>query len=78
MLISSIDLMNGKAVQLKQGRELVLEFENPVEIGNEFGKFGKIAVIDLDAAFEKGSNTEIIREICKTNECSVGGGIRTV
>jgi len=78
MLISSIDLMNGKAVQLKQGRELVLEFENPVEIGNEFGRFGKIAVIDLDAAFEKGSNTEIIREICKTNECSVGGGIRTV
>ncbi len=76
MLISSIDLMNKKAVQLKQGKKLALEFDNPIEIGNEFGKFGKIAVVDLDAAFEEGTNLDIIREICKNNECSVGGGIR--
>jgi phosphoribosyl-AMP cyclohydrolase / phosphoribosyl-ATP pyrophosphohydrolase len=80
MIIQSIDLMGGKAVQLKQGKALVLtSAENPVDLAQSFDLCSPVAVIDLDAALGQGSNLALIREICKTGaEIRVGGGIRDV
>jgi len=77
MIISSIDIQNGKVVQLRQGEELVLQRDNPVELAEEFDRYGEVAVIDLDAAMGEGSNFEMIKPLLRKAECRLGGGIKT-
>ena len=76
MIVPSIDLMDGQAVQLVQGRRKVLEAGDPRPLAERFGRVGEVAVVDLDAALGRGCNTAVIEELCRLAPCRVGGGIR--
>lgn len=76
MLIPSIDLQGGQAVQLVQGRRRALAAGDPRPLLEKFARVGEVAVIDLDAAMGTGSNRELIEELIRIAPCRVGGGIR--
>jgi phosphoribosylformimino-5-aminoimidazole carboxamide ribotide isomerase len=78
MIIPCIDLMDGKIVQLVQGREKALELSDPDEILRRFEGFPEIQVIDLDAALNRGANDELVRYLCSRATCRVGGGVRSL
>lgn len=80
MLIPSIDLMGGKAVQLERGREKKLEVDDVLGLAARFSRYGELAVIDLDRAIgtpDAGTNDALVRELCRRHACRVGGGVRT-
>lgn len=78
MIIPCIDLMDGKVVQLIQGRDKALEGGTPDEMLRQFAAFPQIQVIDLDAALGRGSNDDLVRMLCAKAVCRVGGGVRSV
>ena len=78
MIIPCIDLMDGKVVQLVQGREKALEGETPDTMLQRFAAFPVIQVIDLDQAIGQGSNLPIVRRVASRARTWVGGGVRTV
>ena len=77
MLIPSIDLMNGRIVQLVQGETLKLAFDDFEYWIARFSKYPLVQLIDLDAALRQGSNAELVAMICKRLPCQVGGGLRS-
>jgi phosphoribosylformimino-5-aminoimidazole carboxamide ribotide isomerase len=77
MIIPCIDLMDGKVVQLVQGRDKALEGGTPLEMLDRFSAFPQIQVIDLDAAKGRGSNDALVELIASRAMARVGGGVRT-
>jgi phosphoribosylformimino-5-aminoimidazole carboxamide ribotide isomerase len=78
MLIPSIDLMGGKVVQLIQGEEKALEFENFEDWVARFSNFPLVQLIDLDAAMGRAPNSDLIRFFVEGLPCQLGGGIRSI
>ncbi len=78
MIIPSIDILNGRAVQLRGGKQPPLVAGNPLELAERYGRIGEIAVVDLDAAMGKGSNKQLILRMCERWKVRIGGGIRTL
>src|ERR1700684_3108224 len=74
----SIDLMDGKVVQLIQGREKALEADSPDEMLRRFAAFPQIQVIDLDAAMGRGANDDLVEMLASKAVTRVGGGVRTI
>jgi phosphoribosylformimino-5-aminoimidazole carboxamide ribotide isomerase len=70
--------MDGKVVQLVQGREKALEGDSPEEMLRKFAAFPQIQVIDLDAAMGKGANDSLVEMLASKAVVRVGGGVRTV
>ena len=84
MVIASIDMKDGHVVQLKNGKDLVLQRDDADSLISEFNKYGEVAIIDLDQALrntdEKGNtkNTELLKHLLRRGNVRVGGGIRDV
>src|SRR5688572_2817790 len=78
MLIPSIDLQNGRVVQLVQGERLAIEAPDAEPWIQRFSTFPRVQLIDLDAARGRGDNAVIVKEICGRLSCRVGGGIRSI
>jgi phosphoribosylformimino-5-aminoimidazole carboxamide ribotide isomerase len=78
MLIPSIDLRNGKVVQLVQGERLALEDDDVFKWVERFARFPALQLIDLDAAIGTGRNDALVSQVCAARSCRVGGGIRSI
>lgn len=84
MVIASIDLKDGHVVQLKNGKDLVLQRDDADKLIEDFNKYGEVAVIDLDAAMgkvdEKGrtANTALLKSLLRKGNVRTGGGVRSV
>jgi len=84
MVIASIDMKDGHVVQLKNGKDLVLQRDDADSLISDFNRYGEVAIIDLDQALrntdEKGNtkNTSLLKHLLRKGNVRVGGGIRTV
>lgn len=81
--IPAIDLMDGSVVRLSKGEESTRKGYgvSPIDAALEWQRQGAeyIHIIDLDAAFGKTPNTELIKQIVSKLDVpvQVGGGIRS-
>lgn len=78
MIVPCIDLMDGKVVQLIQGREKALEGDSPEKMLRRFAAFPQVQVIDLDAAMGRGANDALVKMLAARAVTRVGGGVRSV
>lgn len=76
MIIPSIDISRGQAVQLIGGETLAIEAGDPLPMFERFSVTGEVAVVDIDSARGEGENRDVVRELCRRGRVRVGGGIR--
>ena len=84
IIFPAVDLKNGKAVRLKQGKadDVSVFSDDPVAMALHWQELGAqyLHLIDLDGAFDgKSDNADLVKEICKklTIPVQLGGGIRS-
>lgn len=78
MLIPSIDLQQGRIVQLIQGEQLAIATDDIDLWMGRFSSFPVVQLIDLDAAMGRGDNDALVRRIAAALPCRVGGGVRSI
>jgi len=78
VLIPSIDVMDGKIVQLVQGQRKALEFDDFEEWIVRFASYPLVQLIDLNAALRNGDNRSLLHRFTTRMVCQVGGGIRSL
>lgn len=80
--IPAVDLRGGHCVQLVGGdyADERVRLDDPAAVARDWAGlgFGRVHVVDLDAATGRGANNDIIREILResTVPVQVGGGVR--
>lgn len=85
LIIPAIDLLNGKAVRLRQGDmdDFTVYYDNPLDAAKMFADMGvkRLHIVDLDGA-KKGeaTNFDLIEKIVSKAgmDIEVGGGIRNM
>ncbi|MEI6875502.1 MAG: phosphoribosyl-ATP diphosphatase [Spirochaetota bacterium] len=77
MIVPSIDIQQGRAVQLRGGKFETLDLGDPMALAERYSRVGEIAIVDLDAARGIGDNSAMVMELARRWPCRVGGGIRT-
>ena len=76
MIVPSIDIVAGSAVQLVGGEVQAFDGGDPVAWMEHFRLAGEVAVVDIDAARGEGDNREAVERLCEMGRVRVGGGIR--
>ncbi|GGH46244.1 bifunctional 1-(5-phosphoribosyl)-5-((5-phosphoribosylamino)methylideneamino)imidazole-4-carboxamide isomerase/phosphoribosylanthranilate isomerase PriA [Microbacterium album] len=82
ILLPAVDVADGKAVRLTQGEAgTETDYGDPVEAAEAWAKQGAewIHLVDLDAAFGRGSNAAVLRRVIKHMRgvnVELSGGIR--
>ncbi|MCK6067041.1 MULTISPECIES: bifunctional 1-(5-phosphoribosyl)-5-((5-phosphoribosylamino)methylideneamino)imidazole-4-carboxamide isomerase/phosphoribosylanthranilate isomerase PriA [Microbacterium] len=82
ILLPAVDIASGKAVRLTQGEAgTETSYGDPVDAAVEWARQGAkwIHLVDLDAAFGRGSNAAVLRKVIKAVrgvQVELSGGIR--
>ncbi len=81
LLFPAVDVSNGQAVRLVQGKsETATEYGDPLAVAMDWQAAGAswVHLVDLDAAFGRGSNRELIAQVIDRLDVKVqlSGGIR--
>ena len=81
VLLPAVDVADGKAVRLVQGEAgTETDYGSPIDAAHDFEERGAewLPLVDLDAAFGRGSNSDLLNQVVKAVGIKVelSGGIR--